>query len=138
MLLTQKRVEPDSGGSSKELRARADGVDAGRGALAERAERVAQVAAAHAAAVDAGRFPQECGAALKAERLLGIFVPKSLGGEGASLGEVADVCFLLGQACSSSGHPGMIHLFYGLGALTPYADMAFGLMGADVRALLAR
>jgi len=104
MLLTQKRVEPESGGSSKELRARPGGVDAGRGALAERAERVAQVAAAHAAAVDsAGRFPQECVAALKAERLLGIFVPKSLGGEGASLGEVADVCFLLGQACSSSG-----------------------------------
>ena len=104
MLLTQKRVEPESGGSSKELRARPGGVDAGRGARAERAERVAQVAAAHAAAVDsAGRFPQECVAALKAERLLGIFVPKSLGGEGASLGEVADVCFLLGQACSSSG-----------------------------------
>lgn len=35
-------------------------------------------------------------------------------------------------------HPGMIHLFYGLGALIPYADTAFGLMGADVRALLAR
>jgi acetyl esterase len=35
-------------------------------------------------------------------------------------------------------HPGMIHLFYGLGALIPYADTAFDLMGADVRALLAR
>jgi acetyl esterase/lipase len=35
-------------------------------------------------------------------------------------------------------HPGMIHLFYGLGALIPYADTAFELMGADVRALLAR
>jgi acetyl esterase/lipase len=35
-------------------------------------------------------------------------------------------------------HPGMIHLFYGLGALIPYADRAFELMGADVRALLAR
>jgi acetyl esterase/lipase len=35
-------------------------------------------------------------------------------------------------------HPGMIHLFYGLGALIPYADTAFHLMGADVRALLAR
>lgn len=34
-------------------------------------------------------------------------------------------------------HPGMIHLFYGLGALIPYADTAFDLMGADVRALLA-
>ena len=35
-------------------------------------------------------------------------------------------------------HPGMIHLFYGLGALIPYADTAFDLMGADVRALLTR
>ena len=35
-------------------------------------------------------------------------------------------------------HPGMIHLFYGLGALIPYADTAFDLMGADVRSLLAR
>ena len=33
-------------------------------------------------------------------------------------------------------HPGMIHLFYGLGALIPYADTAFDLMGADVRSLL--
>jgi len=75
-----------------------------RGDFRERAERVAQVAAAHAASVDSdGRFPHECLAALKAERLLGILVPESLGGEGASLGEVADVCFLLGQACSSSG-----------------------------------
>lgn len=79
-------------------------VGAAPGDLRARAERVAQVAAAHAGAVDsAGRFPQEAVAALKAERLLGIFVPKSLGGEGAGLGEVADVCFLLGQSCSSSG-----------------------------------
>jgi acyl-CoA dehydrogenase len=84
---------------------------AGRGAvgavpgdLKARAERVAQVAAANAAAVDsAGRFPQETVDALKAERLLGIFVPKALGGEGAALSDVADVCFLLGQSCSSSG-----------------------------------
>ncbi len=35
-------------------------------------------------------------------------------------------------------HPGMIHLFYGLGALIPYAGAAFGLMGADVRSLMAK
>jgi acetyl esterase len=35
-------------------------------------------------------------------------------------------------------HPGMIHLFYGLGALIPYADTAFELMGADLRSLLTR
>ena len=72
--------------------------------LKARAERVAQVAAKHAAEVDsAGRFPQEAVTAMKAERLLGIFVPKSLGGEGAAISEIADVCFLLGQSCSSSG-----------------------------------
>src|SRR5215472_2063552 len=72
--------------------------------LKSRAERVAQVAAEHAAAVDlAGRFPQEAVAALKAERLLGIFVPRALGGEGAAISDVADVCFMLGQSCSSTG-----------------------------------
>jgi len=33
-------------------------------------------------------------------------------------------------------HPGMIHLFYGMGALIPYAGAAFKLMGADIRCLL--
>ena len=32
----------------------------------------------------------------------------------------------------------MIHLVYGLGALIPYAGAAFGLMGADVRSLMAK
>ena len=32
-------------------------------------------------------------------------------------------------------HPGMIHLFYGLKAVIPYAATAFRLMGADIRAL---
>jgi acetyl esterase len=35
-------------------------------------------------------------------------------------------------------HPGMIHLFYGLGALIPYAGTAFELMGTDIRSLHAR
>jgi acetyl esterase/lipase len=34
-------------------------------------------------------------------------------------------------------HPGMIHLFYGLGGLIPYAGVAFAQMGADIRSLLA-
>jgi acetyl esterase len=33
-------------------------------------------------------------------------------------------------------HPGMIHLFYGMRTLIPYADTAFKLMGADIRSLL--
>jgi acetyl esterase len=34
-------------------------------------------------------------------------------------------------------HSGMIHLFYGMGALIPYAAGAWGTIGADIRALLA-
>jgi acyl-CoA dehydrogenase len=71
--------------------------------LGERAAAVAAVAAAQAAEVDrAPRFPAEAFAAAKAQRLLGILVPRELGGEGASLREVADVCYRLGQACSST------------------------------------
>jgi acyl-CoA dehydrogenase len=71
--------------------------------LAERARAVAEVAARHAGEVDAApRFPTEAFAAVRAQRLLGIQVPGRLGGEGAALREVADVCFTLGQACSST------------------------------------
>jgi len=34
-------------------------------------------------------------------------------------------------------HPGMIHLFYGMRGILAYAGAAFGLMGADIRSLLA-
>ncbi|HUA88423.1 MAG TPA: alpha/beta hydrolase [Steroidobacteraceae bacterium] len=34
-------------------------------------------------------------------------------------------------------HPGMIHLFYGMRALIPYAGTAFEQMGADIRGFLA-
>ncbi len=71
--------------------------------LGERAAAVAAVAARHAGEVDsAPRFPAESFAAAKAQRLLGILVPTALGGEGASIREVADVCYRLGQACSST------------------------------------
>jgi acyl-CoA dehydrogenase len=72
--------------------------------LAGRARAAAEVAAAHAAAVDAGaRFPNEAFAEIRRQKLLGIQVPASLGGEGASLDDLADVCFILGQACGSTG-----------------------------------
>jgi acyl-CoA dehydrogenase len=74
------------------------------GELTTRASNVAAVAARHAMAVDsAARFPAESFQAVKAERLLGIQVPVSLGGEGASISDVADVCYQLGQACASTG-----------------------------------
>ncbi len=34
-------------------------------------------------------------------------------------------------------HPGMIHLFYGMAGLLPYTRTAYGLLGADLRALLS-
>jgi acetyl esterase len=35
-------------------------------------------------------------------------------------------------------HSGMIHLFYGMGALIPYAAVAYERMGADIRSMLNR
>ncbi len=34
-------------------------------------------------------------------------------------------------------HSGMIHLFYGMGRLIPYAATAYRLIGADIRSMLA-
>jgi acyl-CoA dehydrogenase len=69
----------------------------------ERSAVVAAIAARHAADVDsAPRFPAEAFAAAKAQRLLGILVHPNMGGEGASVSEVAEVCYRLGQACSST------------------------------------
>jgi acyl-CoA dehydrogenase len=72
--------------------------------LTARARAAADVATSHAAAVDAdARFPREAFAELRKQRLLGIQVPQSLDGEGATIAEIADVCYILGQACSSTG-----------------------------------
>ena len=69
-----------------------------------RARAAAEVAKSSAAAVDAeARFPSEAFAEIRRQRLLGIQVPQALGGEAASIAEIADVCYILGQACSSTG-----------------------------------
>jgi acyl-CoA dehydrogenase len=61
------------------------------------------VAAPAADAVDReARFPREAIAALREERMLGVLVPRKLGGEGATIGEVAAVCELLGRYCAST------------------------------------
>jgi acyl-CoA dehydrogenase len=74
------------------------------GDLSTRARAVAVIAANNAIAVDEGsRFPAEACAALKEQRLLGVMVSRDLGGEGAGIADVADVCYQLGQACSSTG-----------------------------------
>lgn len=72
--------------------------------LKTRAEAVAKIAASNASVADRdARFPAEAFAAARAERLLGLMVPPSLGGEGANIGDVVDVCYMLGRGCSSSG-----------------------------------
>lgn len=71
--------------------------------LTARARAAAEVAKKNAAAVDAeARFPNESFAEIRKQRLLGIQVPQALGGEGANIAEIADVCYILGQACSST------------------------------------
>jgi acyl-CoA dehydrogenase len=68
-----------------------------------RAAKVAAVAAAHAATVDGdSRFPEEAIAAARTERLLGIGVPRELGGDGANIADIVDVCYALGRACAST------------------------------------
>jgi acyl-CoA dehydrogenase len=72
--------------------------------LTARARAAAEIARVNAAAVDAeARFPGEAFAELRKQRLLGIQVPQALDGEGATIAEIADVCYILGQACSSTG-----------------------------------
>lgn len=100
-------------GMPKELRLR----DAGRNSqlaanatdIAEptdwraRLDKVVAIAAAHARAVDhESRFPEEAMAAARAERLLGVAVPREFGGDGLSVADVADICYALGRACAST------------------------------------
>ena len=70
----------------------------------QRAQAAATVAGTHALEVDANsRFPAEAFAEIRKQRLLGVMVPPALGGEGASLAKVVDVCYTLGQACAATG-----------------------------------
>src|ERR1700756_3667755 len=70
-------------------------------------ERIASVAAAAAADAEevdrAARFPKKAIDAARAQRLLGVQIPVSFGGEGASIFDIADMCYALGRACSSTG-----------------------------------
>src|SRR3954463_16358929 len=68
-----------------------------------RARFVAAAAAEHAAEVDRdSRFPHETFAAARQHRLLSMLVPVELGGDGATVADAVDVCYLLGMACGSS------------------------------------
>jgi len=89
---------PVSGGRARAIREKAPPAD-----LLQRARRVAAVAAQFAEDVDrAGRFPAEAIAAAKAEGLMGVMAPKSLGGEGVGLLELSEVCYTLAQGCAAT------------------------------------
>ena len=73
-------------------------------AVARTTEVAAEVAARHAADVDArSRFPEETFAALRDAGLLSLAVPKHYGGGGAGMLELGAQCAALGEACGSSG-----------------------------------
>ncbi|MCH4547468.1 acyl-CoA/acyl-ACP dehydrogenase [Rhizobium changzhiense] len=71
--------------------------------LAARTRRAAKKAAEFADSVDReARFPLEGATCLKSEQLLSLLIPKAAGGEGRTVGDVAQVCAELGRACSST------------------------------------
>ena len=75
-----------------------------RASFRERAAAVAEAAATEAEAVDReARFPLKAIDAARKERLLGAQIPIEFGGDGASISEVADMCYALGRACASAG-----------------------------------
>ena len=73
------------------------------GNLRARALAAAETAAEFADAVDRdGRFPREAFEAIRQQKLLGLLIPTTLGGEDASAADVVDVCHILGRACAST------------------------------------
>jgi acyl-CoA dehydrogenase len=72
--------------------------------LEMRADVTAGIAGENASAVDReARFPAEAFGSARKERLLGILVPAELGGEGVSISDVAEICYMLSTACGATG-----------------------------------
>src|SRR5581483_529221 len=75
-----------------------------RSSFPERTLIVATAAAGAAEDVDRdASFPQKAIEAARAQKLLGVQIPREFGGEGASIFDIADMCYALGRACSSTG-----------------------------------
>lgn len=88
--------------------------------------KAAEVAAKFADDVDAtGRFPTEAMDAIKQQRLLSMMVPRDLGGNGASLAQVAQVCSILSKACASTGMIFGMHQIKFTSLLTHSGDSAW-------------
>jgi acyl-CoA dehydrogenase len=72
--------------------------------FAARTAVVAEVAAAMAETVDReARFPQEAIDAARKQKLLGAQIPVEHGGDGASVSDLAEMCYALGRSCASTG-----------------------------------
>ena len=75
----------------------------GHASFRERTAVVAKAAAAEATDVDRdARFPQKALDAARQQKLLGAQIPREFGGDGASISDVAEMCYTLGRACSSA------------------------------------
>jgi acyl-CoA dehydrogenase len=71
--------------------------------MKSRIEAAASVARKYADAVDRdSRFPKEAFDELRAQRLLGLLLPREYGGEDATVSDVAEICYALGRVCSST------------------------------------
>ena len=78
--------------------------------LVARAQLVAAVASQYSDQVDKeGRFPEEAVRAMKEARLLSAYIPREFGGEGATLGDIAEIVSILSQSCASTGMTFAMH-----------------------------
>jgi acyl-CoA dehydrogenase len=74
-----------------------------RSSFPQRTAAVAAAAAAEAEEVDRdARFPKVAIDTARQQRLLGVQIPLAFGGDGASISEIADICYALGRACAST------------------------------------
>ncbi len=108
LLLNQPERSIDSG---QAIAAPASQTESELGSLREvaadlnaRIEAAAAVALKNADAVDReARFPSEAIQSAQTQRLLGMMVPAELGGDGASISDVVDACYILARGCASTG-----------------------------------
>lgn len=86
----------------------------------------ADVASQFADEVDRdARFPAEAIHALRAERMLSMFVPVELGGDGCTISDLSAVCTALGQHCSATGMVFAMHQIQVACIVRHAADSAF-------------
>jgi acyl-CoA dehydrogenase len=79
------------------------GVTASESELQTRIAAAVAVAKCHAEATDReARFPKEAFDELRAQRLLGLLLPRECGGEAAIISDAAQICYALGRVCSST------------------------------------